>query len=129
MFFFNKETLEDYISYKLLSVDTLTWRCLRVPSSCSMVCEIKIPFTLCVSFNDFLPVASRAFNFFDLSEIVERFPICLKKVDLKEKFRKAGLIDLILALDPLFLSGRLMSGSEVVPGPHFLIDFLRTGSG
>ena len=57
-----------------------------MPSSCSMVCGIKIPFTLCVSFNNFLPVASSAFNVFELSEIVERFPICLKKVDLKEKF-------------------------------------------
>ena len=63
MFFFNKETLEDYISYKLLSVDALTWRCLRVPSSCSMVCEIKIPFTLCVSFNDMFKSGLEGFAF------------------------------------------------------------------
>ena len=74
-----------------------------MPSSCSMVCEIKIPFTLCVSFNDFLPVASRAFNFFDLSEIVERFPICLKKVDLKEKISKGGSNRLNPSLGSAFL--------------------------
>ena len=64
---------------------------------------------------DFLPVASRAFNVFDLSEVVKGFEFCLKKTDPKEKSQKVDLKNSILVIDPLVL----IRASDVKVGSCF----------